>query len=201
MKKCNKCGTYKSFIDFYKRTRHNDGLTYTCRECINEANLRYRRTKKGLIGALYRSQTNSSIARDHPKPLYTLKQLKEWIFSQPNFESLYNKWVISGYEKNLRPSVDRLNDNKGYSFSNIQLVSWQENNNLAYSRRRSGITITKQNRPVLKLDMNGNIIKEYASVRQAQRENKITHITEACKKEGKTSGDYLWKYKTTTYEQ
>jgi hypothetical protein len=46
-----------------------------------------------------------------------------------NFKVLYKNWVKSGYEKNFRPSVDRLDSTKGYSFDNIRLVTWKENNN------------------------------------------------------------------------
>jgi len=49
------------------------------------------------------------------------------VYKQPNFEELYNNWVKHGYDKWYKPSVDRLNDDKGYSFSNIQLVTWKEN--------------------------------------------------------------------------
>jgi hypothetical protein len=45
-----------------------------------------------------------------------------------NFYELYNNWIDSGYKKSDKPSVDRIDDYKGYSFDNIQLMTWKENN-------------------------------------------------------------------------
>ena len=38
MKKCRKCGSVKSELDFYKRTQSYDGLDYLCKNCRKQIN-------------------------------------------------------------------------------------------------------------------------------------------------------------------
>ena len=84
-------------------------------------------SQKGLSKAIYRGQQTSSKLRGHNIPDYTLEEFREWLFSQPNFDKLYRAWEKAEYIKGLKPSADRLNDNLGYSFNNMQLITWDEN--------------------------------------------------------------------------
>lgn len=45
-KECTKCGISKSFSEFAKREISKDGLSYWCKQCVNEYNKRYRRRNK-----------------------------------------------------------------------------------------------------------------------------------------------------------
>ena len=76
-------------------------------------------------------------------PSYSLGELRSWVLNQPNFEILYYKWVQSNYDKWLVPSIDRIRDDEGYNFNNIQLVSFKENSDkpLSYTRKGKGIDI------------------------------------------------------------
>ena len=87
----------------------------------------YSRTIKGLIVRIYLSQKGSSKERGHNPPTYSKEELHVWMTSQSNFKELYDNWIVSGHETDLRPSVDRLINSKGYSFDNIQLMTWREN--------------------------------------------------------------------------
>ena len=49
------------------------------------------------------------------------------------------------------------------------MVTWEENNNKGYLDRKSGIN-NKLSKAVVKMDLNGNEIKEYYSMRQAARD-------------------------------
>jgi len=128
-KRCTKCGNIKPLSDFNKQSSTKDGLSYMCRECHKQSILEYGRTKVGLIHQLYRHQKANSNRRNHDLPSYSSKELIEWVLSHPNFDELYNNWVESGYKKKLKPSIDRLNNDIGYTFNNIQLVTWEENFN------------------------------------------------------------------------
>ena len=87
------------------------------------------RDKKKLLTAnMLHNQKKSSIKRGHPKPEYTLVELREWVYAQSNFEELYNNWIESGCEKSLIPSIDRIDDSDHYHFDNIQLMTWNDNN-------------------------------------------------------------------------
>lgn len=49
---------------------------------------------------------------------------------------------------------------------------------------------------VCQFDLEGNFIKDWVSVRQAEKELKIGHISKVCNNIGsfKTSGGYIWKF-------
>jgi hypothetical protein len=153
-KKCNKCNEIKDVIHFGKESRAKNGYKPRCKKCTNEYyNLRYEfirenklkqlkeyhHTKLGLIKAIYGSQVASSKKRNHNPPNYTSLELKEWMFSKSIFHELFNAWINSGYIKSLTPSCDRLENNKGYSFSNLQIVTWDENNKNGYNSRKKQI--------------------------------------------------------------
>jgi len=49
--------------------------------------------------------------------------------------------------------------------------------------------------PILQLDLEGNIVKEWESSSQAQKELNLTSINNCLKGKNKTCGGYKWKYK------
>lgn len=85
------------------------------------------RTKEKLIRDIYNNQKSNSINRGHRSPEYTLEELTEWLMSQTLFHTLYSEWKNSGQEKRLIPSVDRKCDDVHYCMSNIQLMTFGEN--------------------------------------------------------------------------
>jgi len=128
MKICNTCNLRKDFKFFGKRLEMKDNHKWMCKSCENIKTKIYNRTRKGLVKCMYSHQLVTSKRRNHNKPLYNLKELRKWIYNQKNFEELYNNWIKSWYNTNLIPSIDRLNNYEWYSFDNIQLITWEENN-------------------------------------------------------------------------
>lgn len=80
-----------------------------------------------LVYSTYRDQKYHSRTRGHGLPKYTEVELLDWFLKQPHLVKLTQAWINSGFKKNLRPSVDRLNDKIGYALDNIQLMTWNEN--------------------------------------------------------------------------
>ena len=178
----------------FDATRH-DGLQSYCKDCKSISDLLYNRTKKGLVSQIYGHQKKHSKIREHGQPKYTKVELQEWLFTQTNFDELYEAWINSGYLKNLIPSVDRLDDYKGYSLTNIQLTTWEENKKRGHEDRKNGVN-NKNSKTVLQYTKEEVFISEYYSAHQAGRETSI-HITSiaACARGViKSAGGYIWKY-------
>lgn len=205
-KKCNKCDELKPFSEFCRHKGNKDGRAYSCKSCSYSKRIEYRKTRESIAPRIYSSQKQSSEIRNHELPNYTRIDLQNWIFSQPNFEELYNNWVESGYDKMMKPSVDRKNDYLPYTLDNIRLVTWMQNNDKHYEDRKNGIN-NKHSKSVSKFDLSGNLIDTYYSQKQAGRVTGISpvSISRCCigtlvKPKNKapymprTAGGFIWEF-------
>jgi len=179
-KKCTKCLKKKKLKKFY-------GHTPYCKKCDNLRRLKLSRTKLGLVDRIFASQKASSKQRGHGLPEYSKEELRFWLLSQDIFEKLYRCWVDSDYDKNLRPSVDRLDESIGYSMSNIQLMTWYDNYKKEYTRRA---------RIVQQLDDDLNVLVEYSSMGVASDITGISNISACCNNRREYAGGFKWRYKT-----
>ncbi len=124
MKKCSKCKVLKDTIHFGILSHKKDGLRGICKPCRKD---NYR-TKKGKVSQIYNNQVKNSGIRLHDEPTYTKKELYEWCMSQKIFHTLYDNWKRLDFQTSYAPSIDRKNHKLGYNISNIQLMTWKENN-------------------------------------------------------------------------
>ena len=200
--KCSRCGKIKPQNEFYKRPERKRGYQYHCIECDRKADLEDRHSKNGVARRTYFAHVRYSKQRNMEKPSYNRIELKEWLFDQPLFHELYDRWAELGYDSWMRPSVDRIDDYKPYTFDNIQLVTWRENNDRAHKDRKNGIN-NKYNKAVLQYDLNGNFIKEYHSQAYASKVTTIqqSNISSACRNKIKTAGGYIWKFKEGLFDE
>lgn len=162
----------------------------------NKEMKKYYKTKTGLVNRIIGSQRSRSRKKGMIPPSYTTQELREWLMSQALYHKLYNLWVLSGYDKALIPSIDRIDDYSPYCFSNIQLMTWSENNAKHWKDRREGKN-NKINKAVVAFSEKNKIIFEFHSAMQAERETGISNSTiiKCCKNKNKTAGGYSWKYK------
>ena len=162
-----------------------------------------RRTKNGLISAMWYSMNNASKQRKHQPPNFTFKEFKNWtlIINEKKFKKLYNKWKNSNYNTYLRPSVNRLNDYKSYYFKNMELVTWKINQDKGYkskkcieARQQAG---KKNGKIIYQYTLNGKFIKEFSSSREASKILKIhnTGILKACQRKYTQTNSFLWRFK------
>ena len=195
-KVCIKCKQEKTFEYFSKSKNKKDGLNSICKVCDIKRVKEYVKTIPGLISEIYACQRKHSKKRNHNMPNYTKQEFGEWLLSQINFDILYNQWVKSGYKNELKPSVDRLDDYKGYSFDNIQLITWGENREKGTRDVKSGIN-NKKSKAVLQYDLDMNFIREFHSLRFASRETGFerANILACCKGINKTSMSFKWRRK------
>ena len=155
---------------------------------------KYRRTPKGVTANMLARQRSSSKHRGHPEPDYSLEEFREWVLSHPNFASMYDTWVESDYDKYLKPSVDRLNDYEGYSFDNIQLVTWKANLKKSHANNSNGNN-TKRSKTVLQFEK-GVLVRTYHSTADAAIHLGCSQsaVSLACLGKRKTCKGYVLKY-------
>jgi len=194
-KKCTKCGEIKPKTEFYTRKNRPSGVRPSCKKCEISNRIDYQRSLVGLVSRIYSNQRRNCRYRGYENPIYTKKELLEFLLSSSKYLELHSDWVNSGYKIGLSPSVDGIDDYKTYSIKNIQVVTWKENRELYYDSVKSGIN-TKDCLPIIKMDLEGNEIEEYFSIAEAGRKNKMRgqNITRAHKK-NTISGGYRWKLK------
>jgi len=133
---------------------------------LNYSNRPYEKTKQGLVYRIFYDQIKNSKSRGHTLPSYTKEELKNWIFNQLNFSNLFLLWEESNYSSDLRPSCDRLNNNLGYTFTNIELVTWAENKKRANNDTIKGI-LGSSKKEVYQYNENGSFKAKYISVNEA----------------------------------
>lgn len=198
--KCSKCGREKIVSEFSKNNNRKRRYHAYCKICQSVAHKKWRRTKYGVLKCIYNTQREHSKRSDYLPPQYSFEQLKNWALSQPIFHELFNDWRKLNYDKWSKPSCDRLYNNIGYYLSNLQIVTWGDNQNNAYRDMRGGII--KGNKPhkkVIQLTTDGVFIAEFISLHEAERSTNISHsnIAAVClgRKNHKTAGGFNWKYK------
>ena len=196
MKVCSKCKVEKSKLEFGKEKRAKDGLTSACKECNNKKQSDYLKTKEGLVTKIYGNQRIKSKKRGHVPPNYSKEELRTWLLSHPNFQTLWDNYVESNYNTDLVPSGDRLNDYKPYSLDNLQLTNWGEHNKKSDIDRRIGKN-NKHSKYILQITLKGSLVKEHYSQRQAARETGIfqSGIGRCCQGKSKSAGGFVWKFK------
>ena len=195
-KTCRICQKEKKLHNFSLAPGNKDGYSHRCKVCVAAHAKRYYKTLSGLITHIYNAERRASKDRHHPKPAYTKKELTEWLHNQ-GILLYYENWKNSGYQKDLRPSVDRINSTKPYTLNNIRLVTWKENNTAAYTERKSCKRVTTQCRSVDQLNDAGEILATFKSIALASRITGVqrSNINACCS--GKIShkaGGFYWKY-------
>ena len=193
---CRDCSKRKSVNDFYKNKLSNDGLFHSCKDCVSEQKKNMRRTERGVLAKMHDSQKVTSKRRGDPPPSYTLEWLVEWGMAQQLYHNLFKAYKDSGYNKWLKPSVDRIDDYGYYTEDNIQLMTWRENHIKCHDDLKNGNN-NKLSKTTYQCFLSGDVYKEHHSVRSAERKTGIdaSSICAAIKGDRqRTAGGYIWRH-------
>lgn len=138
MKTCTKCNAEKTFTEFPKEKRNVDGLRNICKDCHNKKRRnnkeqsKYADTVVGRANRMYHTAIKGALSRDIDFDIE-----KSWFV-----EKLLNgKCEVTGipfilkskedamsvvskgqYRNPFSPSIDRIDNSKGYSTDNCQMV-------------------------------------------------------------------------------
>ena len=195
---CTKCGNEKDIKEFAKSSYTKSGYKNWCRACNKQIKDEWNKTLDGVIQTIWDSQRSSCKDRGHPLPSYTKEEFFAWMKSQDNLISLYEGWINSNYNRWYKPSVDRLDVFKSYSFDNIQLVTWGENIKLAHQSKAAGTANWDKYKPVVQFNLETKeVVKEYLTLNIAARESNIPqpNIWKVCNKQRLSAGGFYWEYK------
>lgn len=175
-------------LDSFKRSE-----TTCCRSCLNKRRLKrskeelfnhidFYRSPSGKASVIYTNQIIRSKQRGYQLPKYTREEFIEFLLNSNEYIILFENWKNSNFKKNKAPSVDRIDDYKTYSFDNIQIITWEQNNEKYKADTLAGKSI-KTCRAVDQLSLEGVFIKRFHSISEANRETNadIGKIVSMCK--------------------
>jgi hypothetical protein len=128
-------------------------------------------------------------------PKYSKDELLCFLLENEVFNTLYEEWVLKDYLKNFTPSVDRLDDYKGYSFDNIQIITWRENCKKHHNDRRHGVNNKHSKAIYLKNLSTGKVIK-FNSMSEAKRRTGTRRdvMTWCCNGEREQPRGFVWSF-------
>ena len=179
MKSCRVCNKSEPLARFYANRQK-------CVDCYRHDS--EHSSPKKLVGTIYANQKSTSKQRNHSSPSYTQKELYDWITFQPNFYELWSFWIGSNYQSNLKPSVDRIDETKGYSLNNIVLTTWAKN--------RAKTRLLDKCKPVASFHKDGSLIETYVSLAEASKNvgRCKSDIMKAANGQRKTCAGHMWKW-------
>lgn len=198
MKQCNVCGEFKETHLFSSCQSSKDKLRPSCKACTVKATQARQKTLKGLVKKIFHNQKMTTGKMGREAPSYTEVELLNWMLEN-GYEALWKVWAESGYDKWLSPSIDRIDNTKSYSLTNIQLVTWRKNLENQKEQNKSGKYLHTKSKAVNQYTLEGNYIKSFPSAAMAAREmcgrnTSISNITMVCAGKLKTAYGYLWKF-------
>lgn len=197
-KHCYVCKKYKSTDNFYSNKSKNDGLASECKSCNKEKGKKFykenkevcdKKTKQRILSKPYLKtldgiKTRCNNTKNHKYPRYGGRGIECRITE----EELENLWFRDKAYEMKRPSIDRIDNDGHYEFKNCRFIELSENS--------LKMNLEKNAKSVYQIDKNtNNIINEFISISQAERQTSITNISKVLRGICKSVGGYYWKYK------
>lgn len=148
------CKESKPVGDFFKNKSRHDGKQSECKNCSSLRGKKYygdtkdknreenifkarkwfhsRKTDINVfVKVMYRGIRDRSKRAYRPSyylmPICSQQEFEEMALQNESLKKLYKEWIESGHFFHLTPSVDRIDNKKGYLIDNIQFLTFIEN--------------------------------------------------------------------------
>ena len=147
-----------------------------------ENTARFRKTKRGVVTNIYHHlKVRNTVEFD-------LNYLHEFANSK-KFDRLFIEWCKSNYDKQFKPTIDRISNKRGYMKNNIQWLSWSDNRFKQNMERRC------RKGAVIQM-MGDKVVNRFTSQREAVIKTNISQGNMSAVLNGKrsTCGGYKFIY-------
>lgn len=151
----------------------------------------YDKTAVGVFTRIWGKQRSKSKERGHPMPEYSKVWMINWCYEQ-GFDVIFRLWVASGYDKNMKPSIDRLDDSIPYTKNNIQMVVWYINNHKPLSYVKTSVVKVKT---ILCYDLEDKVIGSYVTLQEAADDNSCSINSVVTSLKGHTLKKFAFKFR------
>ena len=165
-------------------------------------NLNYRRTGKAKLMEPYekgRKYLQVYLSKNGKKDwIYVHQLVAETFLPNPLNKPCINHKIEGDEGKKINMVIFNEDGTVDEERSTIEWATYEENNNYGTVRERISDAQTngKTSKPVLQLSLTGELIREYPSVKEAER-NGFNHcnICQCCNGKQKTHKGFRWEYK------
>lgn len=163
---------------------------------ILENTRRWRRTYNGLVTNLYAKIRERSKRNGRQNHEFTLGEFKAFV-AQTDIRRLYERWAKCGFQTDRRPSIDRIDALRGYTFDNMQVITAKENRVKGDAEK-----MVLWGKPVHQLSMSGVVLAKYPNIHTAMEITRINrnNISSVLHGKRKSAGGYKWEVIGNIYE-
>lgn len=179
---------------------------------VKRLNNLYEVSNLGNVRSISRTCIDSKGRKQHIQGKILAKDLgiyKQYYYVRIHVKGVFNgrimihKLVAETFipNPNNLPCINHKNENKlDNRVENLEWCDHKYNTNYGTCIQRRSFNSRNQewrSCKILQLDLNGNVLAEYPSFKEAQRQigHSYSNIWQACNKKVKTAYGYKWKYK------
>ncbi len=185
--------------DMYGNVRYI-GKTNNVKKRLNDHILESKKEKRS-----YKNRWVSSLLKKGFKPFIEILDevpSNEWEYWEIFYISLFKSWGFSLVNRTIggngtghginNPNYGRKLSEEHKNKCSLKLKGV---NNPFYGKTHSNETLMKLWKPILQYDMSGNFIKEWKSIKDAEKTLKLSTISSCCHNKLISVGNFIWKFK------